>query len=51
LYAFRYQDKRTSKKLFQNGKMESEGWLNKSKKVDYWFYNYENSNKKEEAEA
>lgn len=28
--------------------MESEGWLNQNQKVDYWFYYFENGNKKAE---
>ena len=37
-----------SKAYYSNGKLQSEGWLNKNDKVNYWFYYYEIGTKKEE---
>jgi antitoxin component YwqK of YwqJK toxin-antitoxin module len=37
-----------NKTYFNNGKIQSEGWMSQNQKVDYWFYYYENGTKKEE---
>jgi antitoxin component YwqK of YwqJK toxin-antitoxin module len=37
-----------TKTYFKNGQLQAEGWLIINQKVDYWFYYYENGNKKEE---
>jgi antitoxin component YwqK of YwqJK toxin-antitoxin module len=42
------QIKNYEKNYFENGKIESEGWVLDNQKVDYWFFYYENGNKKEE---
>jgi antitoxin component YwqK of YwqJK toxin-antitoxin module len=42
------QSKIYVKNYFENGKIESEGWIKDNQKIDYWFYYYENGNKKEE---
>jgi antitoxin component YwqK of YwqJK toxin-antitoxin module len=36
-----------TKTYFKNGQLQAEGWLIINQKVDYWFYYYENGNKKE----
>lgn len=36
------------KSYYKNGKIKSEGWLQKNHKEDYWFFYHENGNKKEE---
>lgn len=36
------------KNYFENGKIESEGWIKDNQKVDYWFFYYVNGTKKEE---
>jgi antitoxin component YwqK of YwqJK toxin-antitoxin module len=35
-----------TKTYFKNGQLQAEGWLIINQKVDYWFYYYENGNKK-----
>ncbi len=42
------QSKVYIKNYFENGQIESEGWIQENQKVAYWFYYYENGNKKEE---
>ena len=42
------QSKIYIKNYFDNGQIESEGWLQENQKTDYWFYYYTNGNKKEE---
>ena len=42
------QSKTYVKNYFENGKIESEGWVQDDMKVDYWFFYYENGKKKEE---
>lgn len=36
------------KNYFENGHIESEGWIKDNQKVEYWFFYFENGNKKEE---
>ncbi len=42
------QSKTYIKNYFENGQIESEGWIQEDQKVDYWFFYYENGSKKEE---
>ena len=42
------QSKTYVKNYFENGQIESEGWIQDNQKIDYWFYYFENGNKKEE---
>lgn len=42
------QSKIYEKKYFENGQIESEGWIQEDQKIDYWYFYYENGNKKEE---
>jgi antitoxin component YwqK of YwqJK toxin-antitoxin module len=43
-----FSQKNYFKEVTLNKKTVSEGWLDKNRKVDYWFYYYSNGNKKEE---
>jgi antitoxin component YwqK of YwqJK toxin-antitoxin module len=47
-FSLQSSEKTYQKTYFENGKMESEGWIDQNQKVDYWFYYYENGNKKAE---
>lgn len=42
------QTKSYAKNYFENGKIESEGWMINNQKTDYWFYYFDNGNVKEE---
>ena len=42
------QTKLYIKNYFENGKIESEGWMINNQKTNYWFYYFDNGNKKEE---
>jgi antitoxin component YwqK of YwqJK toxin-antitoxin module len=46
LFAFQTSAQSYTKTYFKNGQLQAEGWLIINQKVDYWFYYYENGNKR-----